>query len=65
MDAARMHRQRVGLALIAIGLAGFIPMILTAIMSPAWRHEAAIGTLLFWIVWFIGKTLLKKARLVE
>lgn len=55
-NEAVWHR---GVLLSAIGLACFLPAVAVAVFSESLRLYAALSTLLFWIVWKIGRTLMK------
>jgi hypothetical protein len=50
---------RRGLLIALVGLGGFAPALLVAVLSDEWRAWAAVSTLGFWIIWKIGRTIMK------
>ncbi|MBX3728743.1 MAG: hypothetical protein KF858_06125 [Candidatus Sumerlaeia bacterium] len=51
--------RRRGTVIAVIGLAGFIPALLAAVFLADWRFPAALVMLAFWVVWKIGRTIVK------
>lgn len=61
-EAASRHRTalyRAGFWIAAAGIGLFLPMLVLAIVSNDWRIVAALSTLGSWVVWKIGRTLMK------
>ena len=61
-ESRKAAQLKLGYILCIVGIGGFLPSILTAVFSDPWRRVAALCTLGFWVVWFLGKTLVKLAR---
>jgi len=54
-------RRRTGRALMIVGLAGFLPCLLVLGMQAGgkWKAVAIAGLFLFWLLWKVGKTMLR------
>lgn len=58
-DRHRAALRRLGLWIAVGGFALFVPMLATAALLPEWRIPAAFATLGAWVVWKIGRAMMK------
>lgn len=61
-EPKRQSRRRLGMALEFVGLGGVLPALTVTVFVDEWRIAAAIAFVCFWLVWFVGKTLVKVNR---
>lgn len=54
--AAMVRRGRV---LMIVGLIGFLPALATTVLVEAWRQPAVAIVFGFWVIFFVGKSLVK------
>jgi hypothetical protein len=54
--AVALRRGRI---LMGVGLAGFLPALATTVFVEPWRVAAVAVVFAFWLVFFVGKTLVK------
>lgn len=54
---AQLHRW--GLIIAIVGIALFVPLLATAALVQPWRIPAAFATLGAWVVWKIGRAMMK------
>jgi hypothetical protein len=55
----RAHRRQIGLMISIVGIAALVPLMLCAIFFEQSRGLFALSALLAWVVWKVGRTIMK------